>query len=119
MLMLVSTNLVKFEIDELEFALDDLLTLLEALYPPIPSSISTKLLKLSNSLSISFVSGFPKGPLLPENDPGPEDVWKQFLWLCRRMAGTLRWAFRNVGRRDLLPSLPSHRCNLQGKGDVP
>ena len=73
----------------------------------------------SNSLSISLLSGFPKGPLLPENDPGPEDVWKQFLWLCRRMAGTLRWAFRNVGRRDLLPSLPSHRCNLQGKGDVP
>ena len=69
-------------------------------------------------VSISLVSGFPEGPLLPEDGPGPEDVGRKFLRVSRGLSWPLSWAFRHVRRGDLLPCLPFHHRNLQGKGDV-
>ena len=67
----------------------------------------------------SLGSGFPEGPLLPEDDSGPEDVGEQFLRFSWGVARSLYWAFRHVGARDLLPCHPFLCRNLQGKGDVP
>ena len=69
-------------------------------------------------VSISLVSGFPEGPLLPEDGPGPEDVGRKFLRVSRGLSWPLSWALRHVRRGDLLPCHPVHHRNLQGKGDV-
>ena len=70
-------------------------------------------------LSISLGPGFPEGPLLPEDAPGPENVGRQFLWVSRGLSWTLSWAFCHVRCGDLLPYLPVHHCNLQEKWNVP
>ena len=96
-------------------AAEDLLELAVARYAEDNMLVVRVRKPSSISVSISLGSGFPEGPLLPEDDPGPEDVGIRVLRGSRGCARTLSWAFRHVSGGDLLPYLPVHHCNLQEK----
>ena len=95
-----------------------------------------------------LVSGFPEGPVLPEDDPGPDDVrklflrgcrWVTFSYLCILYFMYLQWLFPTVSfsffqrwlawtllrplchldARDRISRNPFHHRYLQGQRDVP